>query len=176
MVPRRKYCILFYQMKSGKIHWNIWRWSSQILAGHIICPFDLHQLVEQCLIHMVIQTICRCKYDKANTNTCHAMWLVRVVLFKDCPASLNVCFTLPLKKKATFSTKALATDPSHKHSWTADFDFAFDFEEAFIRNPSNQKKTLVLPVEPAWRTSPAVPAWRLRFIDGFQFTCSARSM
>ena len=55
--------------------------------------------------------MCRCKYDTANTNTCHAMWLVRVVLFKDCPVSLIVIFTLPLKKKAIFCTKVLATDP-----------------------------------------------------------------
>ena len=117
----RKYCISFYRMKSGKIHWNTWRGSSQILEGHSICPVDLHQLVEQCLIHYddntnvwlvfwpyaftstqlcsIIQTMCRCKYDKANTNTCHAMWLVRVVFFfKECPVSLIFIFTLPLKK------------------------------------------------------------------------------
>ena len=120
-------------MKSGKIHWNTWRCSSQILESHCICPFDLHQLVEQCLIHYddnthfwlmfwphaftptqpcsIIQIMCRCKYDKANTNTCHVMWLVRVVVFKDCPASLIVIFTVLLKKKAMFCTKALATDP-----------------------------------------------------------------
>ena len=117
--------------------------------------------------------MCRCKYNKANTNTCHVMWLVRVVLFKDYPASLIVLFTLPLKKKVMFCTKALATDP---FSSTADFDFTIDFEEAFIRNPSNQKKTLVSPMEPASRTSHVEPAWRIRFIAGFKFICSARSM
>ena len=127
MVPHRKYCLLFYRMKSGKIHWNARRCSSQILECHSICPFDLHQLVEQCLIHYddstkcwivfwphaftstkscsIIQTMCRCKYDKSNTNTCHVMWLVRVVLFKNCPASLIVIFTLSLKKKAIICTK-----------------------------------------------------------------------
>ena len=133
MVPHRKYCISCNRMKSAKIHWNTWRCSSQILEGNSICPFDLHQLVEQCLIHYddhtnvwlvfwpyaitstqprsIIQIMCRYKYDKANTNTCHAMWLVRVVLFKDCPVSLIVIFTLPLKNKAMFCTKVLATDP-----------------------------------------------------------------
>ena len=138
----------------------MWRCSSQILKGHSICPFDLHQLVEQCLIHYddntnvwlmfwphtltstqpcsIIQIMCRCKHDKANTNTCHVMWLVRVVLFKDCPASLIVIFTLPLKSKAMFCTNALATDPfssTFMNCW-----FNIDFEEAFIRNLSNQKK------------------------------------
>ena len=132
MVPHRTYCILFYQMKSSKIHWNTWRCSSQILEGHSICPFDQHQLEEQCLIYhdnntnfllvfwlhaftstqpcSIIQIMCRCKYDKANTNTCHVMLLVRVVLFKDCPASLIVISTLPLKK-AMFCKKASATNP-----------------------------------------------------------------
>ena len=148
-------------MKLGKFHWNTSRCSSQILEGHSICPFDMHQLVEQCPIHFddntnfwlvfwphaftstqpcsIIQIMCRCKYDKANTNTCHVMWLVRVVLFKDCPASLIVIFTLPLKMKAMFCTKALATNPfssTFMNCW-------LDFEEAFIRNPSNQKKTLL---------------------------------
>ena len=109
MVLRRKYCISFHRMKSGKIHWNTRRCSCQLLEGHSICPFDLHQLVEQCLIHyddntnfwlvfwphvitstqpcLIIETMCRCRYDKANTNTCHVMRLVRVVLFEDCPAT-----------------------------------------------------------------------------------------
>ena len=77
----------------------------------------------------IIQIMCRCKDDKATTITCHVMWLVRVVLFKDCPGSLIVIFTLiaawkisnigfitmhglneghiaplPLKKKAMFCT------------------------------------------------------------------------
>ena len=133
MVPHRIYCISFYRMKSGIIHWNTWRCLSQVLEGHSIWPFDLHQLVEQCLIHYddnanvwlvfwphaftstqpcsIFQIMCRCNYDKANTNICHVMWLVRVVLFEDCSASLIVIFTLPLKKKAMFYTKALATDP-----------------------------------------------------------------
>ena len=86
MVPHGKYCILFHRMKSGKIHWNIRRCSSQILEGHSICPLHLHQLVEQCLIHYddntnvwlgfwphaftstqpcsIIQIAYRCKYDK----------------------------------------------------------------------------------------------------------------
>ena len=42
MVPHGKYCILFHRMKSGKIHWNIRRCSSQILEGHSICPLHLH--------------------------------------------------------------------------------------------------------------------------------------
>ena len=133
MVPHLKYCMSFYRMKSGKIHWNTWRCSSQILEGHSICPFDLHQFLEQRLIHhdgstdvwlvfwphsftstrpcSIIQIMCRCKYDKASTNTCHVMWLVRVVVFKDCPTCLIVIFTLLLKKKAMLCTKALATDP-----------------------------------------------------------------
>ena len=133
MVPHRKYCILFYRMKSGKIHWNTRRCSSQILEGHSICPFDLHQLVKKCLIHYddntklwlvflphaftstqpcsIIQIMCRWKHDKSNTNTCPVMWLVRVVLFKDCPAPRIVILTLSFKKKAMFCIKALATDP-----------------------------------------------------------------
>ena len=133
MVPHRKYCISFYGVKSDKVHWNTWRCSSQILEGHSICSFDLHQLVEQCLIHYddntnfwlvfwphaftstqpcsIIQIMCRRKDDKANTNTCHVMWLVRVMIFKDCPAPLIAIFTLPLKKKAKFCTKVLAMDP-----------------------------------------------------------------
>ena len=109
-------------MKSDKIQWNTSRCSSQILEGHSICPFDLHQLVKQCLIHYddntnfclvfwqhaftstqpcsIIQIMCKCKYDKVNTNTCHVTWLVIMVLF--CPASLIFIFTLPLKKKAMF--------------------------------------------------------------------------
>ena len=101
--PHRKYCLLFYRVKSGKIHLNAWRCSSQILDGHSSCPFDLHQLVEQCIIHYdnstnfghmflphaftstqpcsIIQIMCRCEYDNANTNICHMMWLVRVGAF-----------------------------------------------------------------------------------------------
>ena len=129
----RKYCISFYRMKSGKIHWNTWRGSSQILEGHSICPVDLHQLVEQCLIHYddntnvwlvfwpyaftstqlcsIIQTMCRCKYDKANTNTCHAMWLVRVVFFLKSVQSPLLSSSPCRLKKAMFCTKVLATDP-----------------------------------------------------------------
>ena len=44
-------------MKSGKIYWNTWMCSSQILEGHNICPFGLHQLVGQCLIHCDDNTI-----------------------------------------------------------------------------------------------------------------------
>ena len=200
MIPHRKYCILFHRMKSGKLHRNTWRCSSQILEGHSICPFDLHQLIEQCLIHYDDNTKCwlvfwphaftstqphsiiqiMCKYDKANTNTCHVMWLVRVVFFEDCPASLIVFFTLSLKKKAMFCAKALAADlfsSTFMNCWLFTIDFTIDFEEAFIQNPSNQKrKPLVSPVEPASRTSPVEPAWRLRFVDGFKSICAACSM
>ena len=100
-----------------------------------------------------------------------------MLLFKDCPASLIVISTLLLKNKAMFCTKGLAMDPfssTFMNCWL--WGFFIDFEEAFIQNPSNQKKTLISPVEPAPRTSPAEPAWRLRLIDGFKFICPARSM
>ena len=120
--------------------------------------------------------MCRCKYDKSNTNTSHVMWLVRI--FKDWQAFLIVIFTLPLKKKAMCCTKALATD----HPFSSTFMncwlwFYYWFRRGFYpKSPQPEKKNLVWPVEPASRTSPAEPAWRLGFIDGFKFICSARSM
>ena len=171
---------------------------SQILEGHSICPFDLHLLVEQCLIHYdentnfwlvfwphaftstqpcsIIQIMCRCKYDKANTNTCHVLWLVRVVLFKDCTASLIVIFTLPLKMKAMHVLHKSVSYGSILTKIHADFDFTIDFEEALSEIPPTRKTTRVLPVEPASGTSPVEPTRRLRFIDGFKLICSARSM
>ena len=115
----------------------------------------------------IIQIMCRCNYDKANTNTCHVMWLVRVVLFKDCPASLIVIFTLPLQKESHVLHKS-GSILNNIHELLT---FTIDFEEAFIRNPPTLQ-----PVEPASRTSPVEPTWRLRFIDGFKFICSARSV
>ena len=121
--------------------------------------------------------MCKCKCDKANTNTCHVMWLVGVVLFKDCPASLTVIFTLPLKKKAMFCTKALATDPFSSTFMKCWLWLNYWFRRGFYpKSLQPEKKTLVSPVEPASRTSPVEHAWRLRFIDGFKFICSARSM
>ena len=46
----------------------------------------------------------------------------------------------------------------------------------YPKSPQPAKRTLVSPVEPASRTSLAEPAWRLRFIGGFKFICSARIM
>ena len=57
MVPHRKYFTLLCRRKSGKIHKNIWRCPSQILEGHNICPFELHKLVGQCIIHCDENTI-----------------------------------------------------------------------------------------------------------------------
>ena len=174
-------------MKSCKIHWNAWRCSSQILEGRSICPFDLHQLVEQCLVYYddktivwlvfcphaftstqpcsIIQIMCWCNYDKANTNTWHAMWLVSVVFFKYCPASLIVVFTLPLKKKAMFCTKVLATDPFSPTFMNCWLWFYYWFRRGFYpRSLQPEKKTLVSPVKPASRTSPAEPAWRLSLL------------
>ena len=120
----------------------------------------------------------RCKYNKANTNNCHVMGLVRVVFFKDCPASFIVIFTLPLKKKATFCTKALATDTFSSAFMNYWLWFYYWFRRGFYPKSlrPEKKNPLVSPVEPASRTSPVEPAWRLRFIDGFKFICSARSM
>ena len=126
----------------------------------------------------IIQIMCRCKYDKSNTNTCHVMWLVRVVLFKDCPASLIVIFTLSLKKKSMFCTKALATDPFSSTFMNCSIWFYYWFRRGFYPKSLQPEKTttLVSSVEPAPRTSPAEPAWRLRSIDVFKLICSARSM
>ena len=152
-------------MKSGKIQWNTRRCPPQILEGHSICPFDLHQLVEQCLIHYddntnfwlvfwphaftsiqpcsINQIMCMCKYDKANTNTCHVMWLVRVVLFKDCPAFLIVIFTLPLKKKVMFCTKALGTVPFSSTFMNCWPWFYYWFRRGFLSEiPPTRKKLL----------------------------------
>ena len=152
-------------MKSDKIHCNTRRCSSQILEGHSICPFDLHQLVEQCLIHYhdntnfwlviwphaftstqqysIIQIMCRCKYDKSNTNTCHVMWLVRVVLFKEYPASLIVIFTLSLKRKAMFCTKALATDPFSSTFMSCWLWFYYWFRRGFYPKSLQPDKKLL---------------------------------
>ena len=122
--------------------------------------------------------MCRCKYDKANTITCHVMCLVRVVLFKDCPASLIVIFTLPLKKKAMFCAKALATNPFSSTFMNCWLWFYYWFRRGFYPKSlqPEKKNPLVSPVEPASRTSPVEPAWRLRFIDGFKYICSARRL
>ena len=123
----------------------------------------------------VIQIMCRCKYDKSNTNTCHVMWLVSVVLFKDCPASLIFIFTLSLKKTAMFCTKALATDPFSSTFMNCWLWFHYWFRRGFYpKSLQPEKNPLLSPVKPASRTSPAEPVWRLRLVDGFRFICSAR--
>ena len=97
--------------------------------------------------------------------------------FKDCPASLIVISTLSLKKKAMFCTKALATDPFSSTFMNCWLWFFYWFPRGFYsKSLQPEKKTLISPVEPAPRTSPAEPAWRLRLIDGFKFICPARSM
>ena len=84
----------------------------------------------------------RCKDYKGNPS--HVMCLVRVVVFEDCPAFLIVIFILSLKKESQpcFGQKLWQRIHSHHHSWTAEFDCTIDFEEASIRNSSNQKKIL----------------------------------
>ena len=101
-----------------------------------------------------------------------------MVLFKDRPASLIVIFTLQLKKKkAMFCTKALATNPFSSTFMNCWLWFYYWFRRCFYpKSLQPEKNPLVSPVEPASRTSPVEPAWRLRFIDGFKFICSARSM
>ena len=87
-----------------------------------------------------IKIMCRYKYDKANTNTCYVMWLVKVVLFKDCPASLIVFFTLPLKKKAMFSTKALSTDPFSSTYMNCWLWFYYWFRRGFYPKSTQTRK------------------------------------
>ena len=123
--------------------------------------------------YSIIQIMCRCKYDKSNTNTCHVMWLVRVVLFKEYPASLIVIFTLSLKRKAMFCTKALATDPFSSTFMSCWLWFYYWFRRGFYpKSLQPDKKPLVSPVEPATRTTHAERAWRLWLIDGFKFKFS----
>ena len=102
----------------------------------------------------IIQIMWRCKSDKAKTNTCHVMWLVRVVLFKDCPSSLIAIFTLPFKKKAMFCTKALATDPFSSTFMNCWLWFYYWFRRGLYPKSLQPERTLVSPVEPASRTSP----------------------
>ena len=80
---------------------------------------------QQCLI---IQIICRCKDDKA--NTCHVMWLIRVVLFEDCAAFLIIIFTLSLKKENHGLQRRFSNGSTLLNI----------HELLTFRNPSNQKK------------------------------------
>ena len=98
--------------------------------------------------------------------------------FKDCPASLIVTSTLPFRKKAMFCTKVLATEPFSSTFMNCLIWFYYWFRRGFYRKSlqPEKKNTIVSPVEPASRTSPAEPARRLRFIDGFKFICLAPSM
>ena len=56
--------------------------------------------------------------------------------------------------------------------------FAQKWSKGSILINIHELLTLILLslVEPASRTSPVEPTWRLRFIDGFKFICSAHSM
>ena len=99
------------------------------------------------------------------------------MLFKDCPAPLIVIFTLPLKKKVMFCTKALATNPFSSTFMNRWLSFYYWFRRGFFpKSLQPGKRPLVLSVEPASRISPVEPVWRLRFIDGFKYICSALSM
>ena len=64
--------------------------------------------------------------------TCNVVWLVRVVLLKDCPDSLIVIFTSPLKKKAMFCTKALATNPFSSTFMNCWLWFYYWFRRTFL--------------------------------------------
>ena len=50
---------------------------------------------QQCSI---IYIVCRWKDGKA--NTCHVMWLVKVVPLEDCPTFIISIFTLSIKKES----------------------------------------------------------------------------
>ena len=66
-------------------------------------------------------------------------WFLKIVL----PSwlSSSSCH-LKQRNPSMFWTEALAMDPFSSPFMTAKFDCTIDFEEAFIRNPSNQKKIL----------------------------------
>ena len=86
--------------------------------------------------------MCRCKDHKVNPS--HVMWLVRVVVLKIFQPSLLSSSSCHLKKESQpcFGQKLYQRIHSHHHSWTAKFECTIDFEQAFIRNSSNQKKIL----------------------------------
>ena len=80
-----------------------------------------------------------------------------------------------LKIKPCFAQKHKQRIHYNQHKWTA--DFYYRIRRGFCpKSLQPEKTTLVSPVEPASRTSPAEPARRLRFINGFKFICSAHSM
>ena len=83
-----------------------------------------------------------------------------------------------LKRKPCFAQKALAMDPFSSTFMNCWLWFYNWFRRGFYPKSlqPEKKNPLVSPVEPASRTSPGAPAWRLRLIDGFKFIFSARSM
>ena len=80
-------------------------------------------------------------------------------------------------KKSHVCTEALGTDPLSSIFMNCWLWFCYRFWRGFYpKSLQPEINPLVSPVEPASRTSPVEPAWKLRFIGGFKFICSARTM
>ena len=106
--------------------------------------------IQQCSIN---QIMCRCKDDKA--NPCHVMWLVKVLVFEDCPAFLFIILILLLnKKKASHVLDSSLSNGSIFDILELLTLIYYWFRRGFDPKSLQPEETLVSPVEPAWRASP----------------------
>ena len=100
-------------------------------------------------------------------------WFLKIVQ----PSLMSSSSCHSKKRKPTmFWTEPLATDPFSSPFMNCLIWLYYWFLRGFYPKSLQPEENLISPQEPVWRASPVESTWRLRFIGGFKFICSARSM
>ena len=180
MVPHREYVTLLYGMKSGKIHCNTWKVPILDSRGphHLpiwaasACRTMSHPLWSQHNSVQLFKSYASAKMIKPILATLYDLsgWC----FFKIAQLSLLLSSLSHLKSYVLHRRFSNGSILLNIHELLT--LILLLISKKLLSEIPPSRKTLVSPVEPAWRASPVEPVWRLRFSGCFKFVYPVRSM